>query len=414
MGAYEYPKGCFVSITADHDMYIGSDEMTLHLTAGAFALTELVDIYAAIAFRGRDLLFVPNSTIDWVPWFSGVELQEGPVFSKSFIYPFAGTEPDGISFVYAAAFPHDSSDLADPLTNVASCSFRYHRAGTAEFHIMEDGTGDFATIQEAIDASLNGDTIVVHPGKFRESIDSLGKSITIRSTEPRDPQAALSTIIQGRSYQAPVVTIGSAKDALCIIAGLTITRGYAGIYGSSSYSKVRVSNCILSHNDASNVFGGSYGCGIYGCTGDVEGCIIENNRWLGISGFSGNIRDCVVTNNAGGGLCSCTGEIVNCLVSGNTTTWSGGGMSYCSGNIMNCTIVGNSAGEYGGGVRACDGPIQNCIIWGNNAPDRAEIAGSSEIRYCCIANWDDGGEGNISDDPHVRSRPVRGLLPRPQ
>ncbi len=401
MGAYEYPEGCFVSITADQDLYTGSDEMTLHLTAGAFGFTQLVDIYAAIAFRGRDLLFIPNWTSDWVPWFSGVELQEGPIFDESFIYPLVGTEPDGTSFVYAAAFPHDSSDLADPLTNVASCSFRYHRAGTAELHVTQDGTGDFETIQEAIDASLDGDTIIVHPGIYRENIDFLGKSIALRSIDPSDPRTVVSTVIHGLSDE-PVVTLRWAEDGLCEISGLTITGGYTGITSDRSpRANVTISNCIVSGNGGGPLI---YG-GIHGCAGDIESCLIRNNYGCGIAYFSGTVRDCFVIGNGCTGLSHSAGEVFNCLITENTSPYGGGGICYYSGNITNCTIAGNSA-AYGGGLGACDGRIQNCIIWGNNAPVGGEISSSSAITYCCVRDFAGGGEGNISDDPLFVTGPL--------
>lgn len=399
MGAHEYPDGCYVSVTTDQELHTGADQMTLHLTAGNFGYPQLVDIYAAMAFRGRELLFIPNLTSVWAPWSSGFELQQGAGFAGSFVYPFAGTEPEGTSLAYAAVFPNGSSDFGDILTNVASCSFKYHRAGTAEFHVIQDGTGDFSTIQGAIDASLDGDTIIVHPGTYRESIDSLGKSMAIRSVDPSDAQTVICTIIQGQPEEA-VVTPRWADDGLCEISGLTITGGYTGI-GAPGYSwpqaKVRISNCIVSDNG---------GTGIYECDGDIENCLIRTNYGCGIKDFGGNVRDCFVIGNSEVGLCRCTGEIVNCLVSGNTTSWNGGGMCYCSGNITNCTVAGNSAGNHGGGLFGCDGRIQNCIIWGNTAPEGGETGDSSEIKYCCIRDFAGDGRGNISEDPLFVTGPL--------
>ena len=40
---------------------------------------------------------------------------------------------------------------------------------------------DYATIQQAIEAAADGDTILVGPDTYNEGIDFLGKKITVRS-----------------------------------------------------------------------------------------------------------------------------------------------------------------------------------------------------------------------------------------
>ncbi len=46
--------------------------------------------------------------------------------------------------------------------------------------------GDFPTIQEAIDAAMDGDEVDVHPGTYNETINLLGKAITLRSSDGPD------------------------------------------------------------------------------------------------------------------------------------------------------------------------------------------------------------------------------------
>ncbi|HWW60827.1 MAG TPA: hypothetical protein VN181_05605, partial [Thermoanaerobaculia bacterium] len=40
----------------------------------------------------------------------------------------------------------------------------------------------FASIQAAVVASVNGDVVLVAPGTYRESLDLLGKQITVRGS----------------------------------------------------------------------------------------------------------------------------------------------------------------------------------------------------------------------------------------
>ena len=49
------------------------------------------------------------------------------------------------------------------------------------YEVKQDGTGDFITIQEGINASTDGDTVLVYPGIYYENIDYLEKSITVAS-----------------------------------------------------------------------------------------------------------------------------------------------------------------------------------------------------------------------------------------
>ena len=48
---------------------------------------------------------------------------------------------------------------------------------------------DYPTIQSAINASTDGDEIVVSPGTYVENIHFDGKNIILRSTDPTSPQS---------------------------------------------------------------------------------------------------------------------------------------------------------------------------------------------------------------------------------
>ena len=82
----------------------------------------------------------------------------------------------------------------------------------------------FATIQAAIDASQNGDTIVVQPGTYTENIDYNGKAIVFTSTNPLDLTIVASTIIDG-NMSGSVVTFDSEETPNSILTGFTIRNG---------------------------------------------------------------------------------------------------------------------------------------------------------------------------------------------
>ena len=89
----------------------------------------------------------------------------------------------------------------------------------AEYDIYADGSGDFATIQGAIDGVDQGDTVIVHPGTYYENIDFGGKNIVLRSEDPDDPGTVDSTIIDGQATRS-VVTFSGAEDENCLLSGL--------------------------------------------------------------------------------------------------------------------------------------------------------------------------------------------------
>ncbi len=54
---------------------------------------------------------------------------------------------------------------------------------------------EYATIQEAIDAAVDGDEIELAAGTYAEPIDLSGKNVTVRSADPSDPAVVEATIL---------------------------------------------------------------------------------------------------------------------------------------------------------------------------------------------------------------------------
>ena len=109
---------------------------------------------------------------------------------------------------------------------------------------------DFATIQDAVDAANNGDTVHLLEGDFVERIDLTGKQITLKGTINQKTGEHLSRIIPDASAAA-YGAIRLNSNTLCTIEDLVIT----GVYtGSSSYisggvycysSATEFNNCIF-------------------------------------------------------------------------------------------------------------------------------------------------------------------------
>jgi hypothetical protein len=141
------------------------------------------------------------------------------------------------------------------------------------FVVRADGTGDYPTIQAAIDAAMNGDIIIVEDGRYtgfgNKDLDFGGRAITLRSTNGPD-----LTIIDcennGRGFY---FRTGEGFDS--VVDGFTITNGngYRGggirCYGAGP----TINNCIFSNN-----YGSEYGGGIGGGNPTISNCIFKYNR----------------------------------------------------------------------------------------------------------------------------------------
>lgn len=272
---------------------------------------------------------------------------------------------------------------------------------------------EYATIQAAIDACNDFDTVVIAPGRYsgagNRNIKLNGKPIAIRSIDPRDPQSVNTTVIdcegKGRGF---AFYMGESADST--VAGLTVTNGYASLGGAIycyNNSSPSITNCVIITNSA--VFGGA---------------IASAN-----SKSHPNITNCRITANSalvgGGGIYCNSGspKIKNCIISGNFAPDGGAIYSHNAGNpvITNCTISENAASDSAGGIycyKSSNPTINNSILWANTAMSASEVfignlgaPTSIRISHCdiqapgenvicdgdCTVDW---GQGNIDIDPH--------------
>ncbi len=193
---------------------------------------------------------------------------------------------------------------------------------------------DVTTIQGAIDAALDGSTIIVSKGTYDENdIDFGGKEIILTSTDPNDWEVVARTIIKANDSSASVFVFDSSEDASSVLRGFTITGGDRGIECDGASPKIE--NCVIAGNSSSGNGGGMY------CVGSSSA--ITNVFFLNNS-----------SDMAGGAIYNISSgtTITSCVFSGNTSTTSGGAIriSISSPTFNNCTVYNNSAGSDGGGI----------------------------------------------------------------
>jgi len=136
--------------------------------------------------------------------------------------------------------------------------------GAATLHVSLDGTQAFTSIQSAIHASNNGDTVLVHPGRYFENVDFIGKSIILCSLEATsgDSSYIATTIIDGNRNGPCVAFLNAEQNAT--LRGFTLTNGTGyfthdvvtmggGVLISNTYmtgSTITLVNCNIHGNHA--------------------------------------------------------------------------------------------------------------------------------------------------------------------
>ncbi|MBG80316.1 MAG: hypothetical protein CMJ39_06370 [Phycisphaerae bacterium] len=226
-----------------------------------------------------------------------------------------------------------------------------------------DVPGDFATIQEAINAAGNYDTINVGPGVYYEAISYEGKVLQIIGTDGPE-----STILDGSGHTSSIVNLTWQLAATTRLQGFTLRGANGGTpVGQDPVSIIGGAICIMGGGPT------------------IEDCIFEDNH----SGYGGaihsdgamtTIRNCVFRDNSAsanaGAVLAINGSVTieNCDFDNNHATLWGGALHIVQGSpsLTNCNITNNSSIHAGGFYwhQAAAGsslPVTGCTITNNYA-----------------------------------------------
>jgi hypothetical protein len=218
---------------------------------------------------------------------------------------------------------------------------------------------DQPTIQAAINAANNGDTVLVAPGTYVENLNFNGKAITVTSSG-----GPLVTIVDGNAV-APVVMFITNEGPGATLSGFTLRNGVPSASFPYWGAGAGIAIYYASPTITNNVITGNHGvCGV-GIEVQGGSALIRGNT------ITGNVQ-AGGTGGCGGGGIEVAGDSLHPpatpSIIGNTITnnsldggGNGGGISatyFSSPTIRSNYIAGNSVFNNGGGIN----------LWTYNAP----------------------------------------------
>lgn len=285
------------------------------------------------------------------------------------------------------------------LVAFALCSGLWNEtAHGSTWSVALDGSGDFETIQAAMDSAASGDSILVGPGTYRESLDATGKEFFLIGVA-----GAESTVIDAERRGRVLHAYGGAVVGFALGGGLAASG--AGLLASDNPTLIQDNIIEQNHAGLVDDSGNGGGVRLLGGGHTVRSNIIRDNRSLYVGGglaeggcgavTANLIENNMITDNwcrnAGGGLSIGCATLSNNLIARNTSQNTGGGV-WVDGvaELRNNTIVGNVANNplvAGAGIHVAallQSPfIANNIIAFNNRS--GSPVGSTAFGIACHA-----------------------------
>ncbi len=197
---------------------------------------------------------------------------------------------------------------------------------------------DYTAIQEGINASSDGDTVLVSEGTFYENINYNGKAIVVASEflMDGDTNHINNTIINGSQPVNPdigaVVAFASGEDTTSVLCGFTITGGTGtdipgvvrmggGVFLTESGGKL-LNNHIEYNSSKGEGWSVGGGIGAGGPTSPLPWVVLRNNR------INHNEAESVANDRGEGGgvLCFYNMIMTDNVISYNKATGGSGGL----------------------------------------------------------------------------------------
>jgi len=209
-------------------------------------------------------------------------------------------------------------------------------AAAATYVVNPDGTGDFPTIQAAVDATVDGDVVELGNGTFsgpgNRRVSTLGRRITIRSSSG---SAETCTLEGGGEDWVIELRNGSALHDVTV---LDAKRGVWIVDEEGVLSGARIHGCLTGL-----VIGKGWRSTEIPTSATVADCVISGNGRWDVRGGGVYVKDDAVFER-----CVISGNLA--LVGGGVFIEGGHWENFATVSFASCTITGNLA-EGGGGIQ---------------------------------------------------------------
>lgn len=275
---------------------------------------------------------------------------------------------------------------------------------------------DYEVIQDGVDASRPGDTLLVNPGDYEHCELIISHDLTLAGEYllTGDERTIEETVLYG-DPQGTTIFVTNRQINLWLV-GLRLSDGNYGLHCGADPC-IYISHCLFDNNEYAIQYAGpsivvsnssfldngrvsvvsylNYGGA---CSMRIQDCNFRGNSHLTLSSGITSIRHCTFINNQSGvGSSSVRGTFSDCHFEGNSSEGNGGALTLGGGSVINCTFIGNH-GQNGGAIHG-NGDIRQCTFIGNSSENQGGaiyISGyiDASITNCTFfANTSRAGEG---------------------
>ncbi|MCF7811105.1 T9SS type A sorting domain-containing protein [bacterium] len=275
---------------------------------------------------------------------------------------------------------------------------------------------DYEVIQDGVEASRPGDTLLVHPGEYEHCELTINHDLTLAGEYllTGDEDSIEESILYGDQGRTTIY-INDRQINLWLV-GLKISDGNYGLQCGSDPC-IYISHCLFNNNEYAIQFAGlsivvsntsfldNGGVSVvsyyhHGGAGSmrIQDCNFQGNSQLTLlCGGVASIRHCAFINNQSG-LEIVSRTVYDCYFEGNSSEGNGGALNLSGASVVNCTFIGNH-GQNGGAIYGF-GDIRSCIFIGNTSENQGgaiygyPYGGDFSVNNCTFfENISSAGEG---------------------